>query len=133
MKTPVQTLILLALTISPLLACAQRDSLQNPSYEHKARAMAQCFQEDLQLTQAQTDKLYDLALNRLENIKLNKTDPTRYDKANNLALEKLTAILTKQQWEKYQTLRTDAKKQKAEYLKQNPAYKPSDEDLELDF
>jgi hypothetical protein len=133
MKNLLKIFILTAFIALPLFTLAQRDSLQNPSAEHKARAMAQRFQEDLQLTQLQADQVYTLALNRLENIKLNKADPARFEKANQQALEKLPTILTKQQLEKYNALRSEAKKQKADYLKQNPGYNPSDEDLELDF
>lgn len=52
---------------------------------------------------------------------------------NTAAYTRLKQILNKQQYKKYLTLKEERKRQKAEYLKDNPNYKFSEEDEELDF
>jgi hypothetical protein len=127
-------LLFIVLLTVPTLAFAQRDSLRMAMTSYKAKAIAARMAEDLQLTPAQTNAIEKLALERFHNLKLeNQNDAARFERANQKAAPKLRAILTQEQHEKYQAMRADAKKQKAEHLKQNPAYKASDEDFELDF
>ncbi|MEM9680861.1 MAG: hypothetical protein AAF901_11110 [Bacteroidota bacterium] len=52
---------------------------------------------------------------------------------NSNALIRLEQILDKEQYQKYLKLKEERKRQKAEYLKDNPNYKFSKEDEELDF
>lgn len=134
MKKPVQTFTLLVLLAAPCLVIAQRDTLQNPSAQHKAKAIAARMAEDLQLTPAQTTATEQLALERFQNLKLeNPTDETRFERVNEKALPKLATILTKAQYEKYMALRADAKKQKDDFLQKTPNYRFSDTDKEMDF
>ena len=79
MKKPVQTLIFSICLIVPGLALAQPDTVQNPSAQHKAKAIAMRMAEDLQPTLAQTNAVEQLALERFQNLKLeNPADETRF-------------------------------------------------------
>jgi hypothetical protein len=134
MKKSIKTLTFALFIALPVLALAQRDSPQNPSAQHKAKAIAVRMAEDLQLTPAQTTATEQLALERFQNLKLeNPTDENRFQRVNDKALHKLATILTKAQYERYQALRADLKMQKDDFLRKNPNHRFSDAYMELDF
>jgi hypothetical protein len=112
---------------APVLA--QKDTLKVASLTDKADAMTAKLTHELSLNDAQRQEVYNLLFSRLEKLKNGEDIRT----VNNQTRNQFTALLATPQLDLYIKLREETRKQKDEFLRNNPGYRFSREDEEMDF
>jgi len=119
--------------ICPLFA--QSDTLKIPSHKEKSAAMSERMQRELSLSPKQVQQVQQLLDERFNNLTKATNNNVSLDKVNEQARQKLSTILTKEQFSLYLTTRAETKKQKDQHLKnsQSPSSTLLTEDKELDF
>ncbi len=125
---------MLFLAICPLFA--QSDTLKAPSHKEKAAAMTERMQRELSLSPKQAQQVHQLLDDRFTNLTKADKNNGSLDKVNEQARQKLSAILTKEQFSLYLATRADTKKQKDQHFKKSQSLTTSTlstEDKELDF
>jgi hypothetical protein len=118
-----------------LIVCtvkAQTDTLKTSSLQTRSEAVAFKLKNDLALTDAQALQVIDLAKERILLLR-KQSSQSDIQSINIQERQKLSSILTKEQYDKFLLLRASDKKQKDDYLKANPNFKFSQEDQELDL
>lgn len=121
---------LFLLALSPALG---QDTLKIANAKQKAIEIASRMEYELSLSSTQKKQVESIAETRfLELAKATQTDASRL-KINQKAWSKLSTILSKDQYEKYLTLRAELRQKKEEFLRSNPSYQFSKDDLDLDF
>jgi len=136
------SLVVLALFyFFPSIVGAQTDTLRQAGVREKSIAMTDRLQRELSLADEQRDQVliviqerfHDLSDKASSEKEEGKRNEQRFTRANEKALRSLRYILTTEQYNRYQDLRSETKKQKDAFLKAHPGHRFSDEDLELDF
>lgn len=113
---------------------SQSDSLSRSVYEAKVEAVTSRLERELGLTGEQTQQVRTLMKERFSSLStVAASDANIRQSVDARTREKLSAVLTKEQFAKYLHLRRERQTRKAEFLKQNPDYSFSDQDKELDF
>jgi len=115
---------------------AQSDTLKVASHKEKASVMAGRMQRELSLSAKQAQQVHQLLDERFTNLTKAGNNNVALDKVNDQARQKLSAILTKEQYSLYLKTRADTKKQKDQHVKLRASLSSStliSEDKELDF
>ena len=111
-----------------------QDSLQVATSQHKTEVVALRMEQELSLSKNQTQRVSVILMERFETLKQANSNKTKQlASANDVAVKKLAGVLTAQQLAQYNQIRSETKKQKDEYLKNNPTYKFTDQEKEMDF
>ena len=112
-----------------------QDSLQSTSDREKIQFLVSNYSSVLRLSHAQKNAFTKLVEAR--STEINKADVKRthidYETINTKYREKLRAILDDEQYQAYTHLVQKKQKDKAQYKRENPGYRFSQEDKELDF
>lgn len=134
--TPKSILMVVSiLLLSHVAVLAQRlDSIQVASDSEKAEVVASRLQRELMLTNKQTKQVRKIAAARFKDIRKAKNSKTlQQEQIDKACCKKLEAVLTKEQYIRYQKLCQETRHVKEEHARRNPGYIVSDEDKELDF
>jgi hypothetical protein len=124
-------LLFLFFSFNTLLA---QDTLQVATPRQKAEVVTLRMERELSLTENQTQRVSVIVLERFETLQKGTSNKTKQlTAANDNAVKKLAGVLTTQQLTLYNQIKGENKKQKDDFLKKNPNYKFSNEDIELDF
>lgn len=125
--------ILFALLLLTGTACAQ-DSL-SVTDQAKSSAVVSRLTRELNLNTNQQQELYVVMQNRWEAIKASKiiNQAINWQSINEATLSELKNILTAQQYTLFNTLKEETNRQKDRFKSQNPVYRFSEVDSDLDF
>ncbi len=126
------------LVFSLLIVCVAHaqtnDTLKAASVQEKAEAIAARMERELLLTKKQTKQVSQLATQRINNLKKRDGSNTNSIEAIDIeSTQKLSAILTEEQFAEYKALRADLKNQRNEHAMKGQKSISYIEDIELDF
>jgi hypothetical protein len=128
------TTLILGFVICAVSSVFAQDSLKVATSQQKTEAIAARMKQELALTNDQTQRIAAIVLERFDALKQNTNDKaTQLTDANAVAAKKIAGVLTAQQPAQYNEIKSETKRQKEEFLKQNPAYKFTEQEKEMDF
>lgn len=113
------------------------DTVENKTIDIKAQYITNKIADEITLTSLQEQKIFEINKERLMAIAILRSSSnfsiSKLEKINNAAIAKFIISLTAEQKTLLLTLTADLKAAKERYLKENPGYTFSEEDLELSF
>ena len=120
--------------ITNALIAQSPDTLKAATVQEKSEALTFRMERELGLTKEQSTKVNQVLIERFQDLQRPGSSLSiSLETADRKALQKLTAILSNDQYALYQELRSKKKQEKDKYLKDHPGFSFSREDLEMDF
>lgn len=129
-------IILAFIAATHQLKAQNQDTALVASTEQKALAVASRLQRDLGLSEAQTKKITTICSARIRSLQQNKSakmSSNTLKAVNDDSQRQLASVLTKEQLDRYKSLRADSQRQKEEYYTKHARPAQTQEDIELDF
>ena len=120
--------------ITNVLNAQSADTLKTATIQEKSETMTLRMEKELGLSKEQSIKVNQVLIERFQELeRLSSSLSLSLETADRKALQKLTAILSKDQYALYQELKARRKQGKEKYLKDHPGFTFSKEDIEMHF